>query len=115
MPHIDFPISDLPLDTAVRVEHEHMAIVVTRTASGISAFVDVCPHAAWPLSGGLVENGVLSCDGHGWEFDLKDGRCQNAPAYCLTPVKFTTMGDFLRLEWKRNLANKPSLCSIGQQ
>lgn len=110
MPHINIQLSELPLKTAVRVEHESMALVVTRTPEGITAFEDVCPHAKWPLSGGMVENGVLICDGHGWEFSLETGRCLNAPAYCLTAVAISQGPDSVRLEWEQKV-RQASACS----
>lgn len=35
-----------------------------------------CPHLGADLSQtGTVQNGVLTCNQHGWQFDLKSGRC----------------------------------------
>ena len=99
MPHIELLISELPLEKAIRVEQDGMAAVVIRTQGGIRAYEDVCPHALWPLSGGPVKDGVLECDGHGWEFNIATGRCLNAPAYALTAVPLMLNGDTVRLEW----------------
>lgn len=65
----------------------------------MSAFEDVCPHAFWPLSDGCVRNGLIECPGHGWEFELQSGKCVNAPAYALTRVTTTIVGELLRIEW----------------
>lgn len=110
MPLINLLLSELPLNTAVRFEHESMALVVTRTPEGVTAFEDVCPHAKWPLSGGMVEDGVLICDGHGWEFSLNTGRCLNAPAYCLSAVSITQGTDTVHLEWEQKV-RQASACS----
>jgi nitrite reductase/ring-hydroxylating ferredoxin subunit len=106
MPHIDIKLSEIPFNTPLRVEHENKAMVVVRTEAGISAFDDVCPHAFWPLSAGDVFDGVLECPGHGWEFDLTNGRCVNAPAYCLTPVSTSIHGEMVRLEWVEELESE---------
>ena len=38
-----------------------------------------CPHAGEDLSvGGVIDDGVLRCLGHNFEFDLESGRCLNA-------------------------------------
>src|SRR5699024_2577606 len=35
-----------------------------------------CPHLGADLSQtGTVENGVLTCNQHGWQFDLASGKC----------------------------------------
>ena len=111
MPLINLLLSELPLNKAVRFEHESMALVVTRTPEGVTAFEDVCPHAKWPLSGGMVEDGVLICDGHGWEFSLKTGRCLNAPAYCLSAVSITQGTDTVRLEWEHKVRHATACSS----
>ncbi|MEW6306532.1 MAG: nitrite reductase small subunit NirD [Verrucomicrobiota bacterium] len=38
-----------------------------------------CPHRGGPLGEGWLENGVVSCPLHGWEFDVKTGKSVNAP------------------------------------
>ena len=68
MPHIDVKLDSIPFQTPVRLEHAETGIVVMRTAEGIKAFLDSCPHAGWRLSEGELINGVLECPGHGWEF-----------------------------------------------
>jgi nitrite reductase/ring-hydroxylating ferredoxin subunit len=99
MPHVNHPIADLPLNVAVRIEHQGMKLVLIRTEEKFCAYEDVCPHAFWPLSEGTVNNGVLECPGHGWEFSVESGRCLNAPAYCLTPVSATVLGETVLLQW----------------
>jgi nitrite reductase (NADH) small subunit/3-phenylpropionate/trans-cinnamate dioxygenase ferredoxin subunit len=37
------------------------------------ALDDVCPHMGASLSGGWVEEGVVTCPWHGWRFRLADG------------------------------------------
>ena len=34
-----------------------------------------CPHMGYPLTRGRVRNGVLTCDWHGWSYDLGGGGC----------------------------------------
>ena len=81
-----------------RVTSGDLAIVVVNSNGQIHAFLDVCPHAFWPLSSGDVESDVLICPGHGWEFSLETGHCRNASAYCLQSVPLTLDGDTVLLE-----------------
>ena len=32
-----------------------------------------CPHMGYPLMRGRVRNGVLTCDWHGWSYDMGGG------------------------------------------
>lgn len=43
----------------------------------ISATDNQCPHMGYPLTRGVVKDGVLTCDWHGRSFDLEGGGCFN--------------------------------------
>jgi nitrite reductase (NADH) small subunit len=43
------------------------------------AIDDVCPHMGASLSGGYVENGVVTCPWHAWRFRLADGAWADSP------------------------------------
>lgn len=54
-------------------------VVLVRAGDGdegaVCAYRDACPHERFPLSEwGEIENGVLVCQRHFWEFDLATGR-----------------------------------------
>jgi 3-phenylpropionate/trans-cinnamate dioxygenase ferredoxin subunit len=100
MPHVNFSIADLAENVPVKIEHEGMRLVLIRSAAGVFAYEDVCPHASWPLSDGTAENGILECPGHGWEFSVETGRSLNAPAYCLTPISVSVQGETILLSWE---------------
>lgn len=55
------------------------AWVLVRTADGLMALRDRCPHRHAPLSSGCVVDGALECPYHGWRFGT-DGRCTGIPA-----------------------------------
>ena len=50
-------------------------VAVFRDRGEFYAFKDACPHQGHPLHGGSVQEGVLSCPGHNWRFELATGRC----------------------------------------
>jgi nitrite reductase/ring-hydroxylating ferredoxin subunit len=87
MPHIDLSLDGLPEDQPIRVEAGDLGICVVRTALGVVAYEDSCPHAQWRLSLGEVFNGRLECPGHGWEFEVATGQCVTVPAHCLRAMK----------------------------
>lgn len=62
-----------------RVGDVALVLVRTREDDGapgaVCAYRDACPHERFPLSTwGEIENGVLVCQRHFWEFDLDSGR-----------------------------------------
>ena len=57
----------------VRREIAGTAIVLVRAGDAVAVYLDVCPHEGHPLSEGSIEEGVLICAKHLWEFDLLTG------------------------------------------
>jgi nitrite reductase (NADH) small subunit/3-phenylpropionate/trans-cinnamate dioxygenase ferredoxin subunit len=43
------------------------------------AIDDMCPHMGASLSGGYIENGIVTCPWHAWRFRLKDGAWADNP------------------------------------
>ena len=58
---------------AVRVEGHSIALFQHEDA--IYATDNQCPHMGYPLVRGRVRKGVLSCDWHGWSYDMEGGGC----------------------------------------
>ena len=58
---------------AVRVEGHSIALFQHEGA--IYATDNQCPHMGYPLVRGRVRKGVLSCDWHGWSYDMEGGGC----------------------------------------
>lgn len=57
-------------------------IALFRTAHGVSALIDRCPHRNYPLSEGRLIDGNLECGYHGWRFD-GSGQCVSVPGCTL--------------------------------
>jgi toluene monooxygenase system ferredoxin subunit len=61
-------------------------VVLVRSEAGVCAYRDRCPHQAYPLSEGRLENGVITCRVHHHTFDAKTGSGINPPRPCLRPL-----------------------------
>jgi nitrite reductase (NADH) small subunit/3-phenylpropionate/trans-cinnamate dioxygenase ferredoxin subunit len=55
------------------VEVDKKLIAVFLHQGQYFAVDDLCPHMGASLSGGYVENGVVTCPWHAWRFRLADG------------------------------------------
>jgi nitrite reductase (NADH) small subunit len=53
--------------------------VVQRPDGDYVALLDRCPHRDIPLSRGTVKDGLLTCIGHFWRFDLCTGERTDLP------------------------------------
>lgn len=43
----------------------------------VRAYQGECPHSRFPLATGELDGDLLTCAGHGWEFDLRTGKGVN--------------------------------------
>ena len=61
------------------------------------AIDDVCPHMGASLSGGYVENGIVTCPWHAWRFRLADGAWADNPRIKIGCYPVEVVGDEVRL------------------
>jgi len=62
-----------------RVEVEGVPVAIFRDRAGWLALDDTCPHMGASLSGGYVEDGIVTCPWHAWRFRLSDGAWADNP------------------------------------
>ena len=53
------------------------------------ATAGVCPHEDVHLAGGYIEDGCLTCPGHGYTFDLRTGACLHDASLVLRRYRLT--------------------------
>jgi len=54
-------------------------VLLSRFGEKVTCYQNSCAHMGMPLDMGSVENGVLTCPHHGFEFSLESGECHTAP------------------------------------
>jgi len=60
---------ELPEGRVKTVTANHQGICLTHYKGKFSALDNRCPHQGGPLGEGSIENGMLRCPWHGWDFD----------------------------------------------
>ncbi len=60
---------ELPEGRVKTVTAAHKGICLTHFKGKFSALDNRCPHQGGPLGEGSIENGMLRCPWHGWDFD----------------------------------------------
>jgi 3-phenylpropionate/trans-cinnamate dioxygenase ferredoxin subunit len=73
-------LSNLPPGTLRACRIAGRDLVLCRTAGGVTAFDDLCPHAEARMSEGRLRGTTLLCPLHGAAFDASDGRVLGGPA-----------------------------------
>jgi nitrite reductase (NADH) small subunit/3-phenylpropionate/trans-cinnamate dioxygenase ferredoxin subunit len=62
------------------------------------AIDDVCPHMGAPLSGGFVEQGIVTCPWHAWRFRLADGAWADNPRVKIGSYPVRVVGDEVQVQ-----------------
>lgn len=83
---------DLPMGKLIEVS-QSPKVIVFNNGEKYLAVSGICPHAKWPLEMGTVKEKTLTCAGHGWEFDITDGKCISNPKRDLKTYKVIEEGD----------------------
>ncbi len=68
---------DLKDGGAKSFAHADKRIALFRTARGVFACDNRCPHQGYALVRGDVKDGVLTCAWHNWKFELGTGTCRH--------------------------------------
>ncbi len=66
--------NDLPEGRVKTVTAAHKGICLTHFEGKFSALDNKCPHQGGPLGEGSIENGMLRCPWHGWDFHPCTGK-----------------------------------------
>ncbi|OGW87192.1 MAG: non-heme iron oxygenase ferredoxin subunit [Omnitrophica bacterium RIFCSPHIGHO2_02_FULL_46_11] len=74
-----------------KVEINGKEIAVFNIGGNFCAIADTCSHRGGPLSEGSVENNVVTCPWHGWEYDVTNGSCLTNPS--VTQAKYDVKVD----------------------
>ncbi|MBD2596985.1 NifU family protein [Nostoc spongiaeforme FACHB-130] len=54
------------------------SLILYRQGDRITCYRNACSHLASPLDGGKVENGIITCPTHGFQYQLDTGKCLTA-------------------------------------
>ena len=73
-------LSDLPPGTAKAVEVAGTPIALYNVDGSVCATTNTCPHKGGPLGEGELDAAVITCPWHGFQYDVKTGRCLTNPA-----------------------------------
>src|ERR1700682_4966552 len=68
-------------------------IALFRINGAYHAIDDLCPHMGASLSGGYVENNIVTCPWHAWRFRVTDGTWADCPRVKIGSYPVKVEGD----------------------
>ena len=76
-------LSELPPGTAKAVEVGGNPVALYNVGGKVYATTNTCPHRGGPLGEGDLNQNVVTCPWHGFQYDVTSGTCQTNPALSL--------------------------------
>jgi nitrite reductase (NADH) small subunit/3-phenylpropionate/trans-cinnamate dioxygenase ferredoxin subunit len=92
-------IHDLPEGEGKPVQVGTKVIALFKMGEEIFAIDDVCPHMGAGLSGGYVDQGIVTCPWHAWRFRLCDGAWADNPRIKIGCYPVRLEGDLVQIQF----------------
>ena len=73
-------------------------VALFKVKGQVYALDNACPHSEGPLGDGELEEAIVTCPWHGWEFDVRSGACQNMPGCDAQVIPITIKNGDIYLE-----------------
>ena len=67
-------------------------ILLSRRGSIVTCFQNACAHLGLTLDDGEIEDGIITCPYHQFQYDLMSGECLTAPTVQLQPHAVRVVG-----------------------
>lgn len=92
-------VGDIPEGTSKAFTVGPKTIALFHQPGGVwSAIDDYCPHMGASLAEGTVDEGVVECPWHAWQFRLSDGTWVNSPKLKIGCYEVRVQGDELQIK-----------------
>jgi nitrite reductase (NADH) small subunit len=91
-------LSELPPGSAKGVEVSGKALALYNLGGSVFATDNTCPHRGGPLGEGDLEAQVITCPWHGFQYDVKTGKCLTNAALSLGCHAVRVEGDSILVE-----------------
>lgn len=72
-------LADIPEGGVTQRTVKDRSVLLSRRGSSVSCFDNQCAHLGMPLEMGKVQDGVITCTYHGFQYLLETGECLTAP------------------------------------
>jgi nitrite reductase (NADH) small subunit/3-phenylpropionate/trans-cinnamate dioxygenase ferredoxin subunit len=73
-------------------------IALFRVSGMYYAIDDVCPHMGASLSGGYLENDIVTCPWHAWRFRVSDGTWADNPRIKIGCYAVRVLGEDIQIQ-----------------
>ena len=91
-------LANLQPGSVMEAEVGGRTYAVCNSGGKLHALDGVCPHAGGPLGQGALQDHMLVCPWHGWEYDCRSGENDFDPTIRVQPFAVRTDGDDILID-----------------
>ncbi|MFN6465034.1 MAG: NifU family protein [Nostoc sp. DedVER02] len=93
-------LDEVPEFSVVVVQLAGTSLILHRQGVTVKCYRNACSHLGSPLEKGKIENGIITCPSHGFQYKLETGECLTAPDISLQSYPVKIKGDkvFVKLQ-----------------
>lgn len=91
-------VGEIPQGEGRTVEVGGKLIALFNDNGQYHAIDDTCPHMGASLSGGYLENGIVTCPWHAWRYRLSDGAWADNPKLKIGCYAVRVEGDYVQIQ-----------------
>ncbi|MEH2195323.1 MAG: NifU family protein [Nostoc sp.] len=93
-------LDEVPEFSVVAVQLAGTSLILHRQGTTVKCYRNGCAHLGSPLENGKVENGIITCPSHAFQYKLETGECLTAPDISLQsyPVQIKDDKVFVKLQ-----------------
>jgi nitrite reductase/ring-hydroxylating ferredoxin subunit/Fe-S cluster biogenesis protein NfuA len=93
-------LDEVPEFSVIAVQLAGTSLILHRQGITVKCYRNACSHLGSPLEKGKIENGIITCPSHGFQYKLETGECLTAPDISLQSYPVKVKGDkvFVKLQ-----------------
>lgn len=88
---------DVKAGTGMTAEVNGQAIALFNVEGTFYAIDNTCVHRGGPLGEGELTGDTVACPWHGWEYNVKDGKCSTNPSACVKAYEVKVEGSDIKI------------------
>ena len=86
-------LNQIPESDILKAKVEGISLILNRQGTNVTCYRNACTHLEYPIDMGKVNNGIITCPFHKYQFQLDSGKCLNVPADSLESYLVKIEGD----------------------
>ena len=90
-------VSDVSPGDCLTADVDGTVVAIYNVGGKFYATSNTCLHRGGPLGEGELEDGIVTCPWHGWQYDVTNGDCQMNPNLKVATYPVEVEGDDVKV------------------